>query len=56
MLRWSFLFLVLAIVAAVLGFGKLAESAAGIAQFLFFLFIAVWLIMLIAGAFFVKKH
>ncbi len=36
MLRWTVIFLVVAIVAAIFGFGGIAESAAGIAKILFF--------------------
>ena len=35
MLRWSAIFLVVAIVAAVFGFGGIALAAAGIARILF---------------------
>ncbi len=49
MLRWSFLFLVIAIIAGILGFTGIAEGAAAIAKILFFIFISVWLIVLILG-------
>lgn len=49
MLRWSLIFLVIALIAALFGFTTIAGAAAGIAKFLFFLFIAVFLIMLILG-------
>jgi uncharacterized membrane protein YtjA (UPF0391 family) len=41
MLGWSMTFFVIAFFAAVLGFGGLAAGAAGIAKFLFFLFVAM---------------
>jgi uncharacterized membrane protein YtjA (UPF0391 family) len=44
MLHWSLMFLVLALIAAVLGFGGLAGAAVGIAKVLFFVFLVVWLI------------
>ena len=44
MLRWSLMFLILALIAAVLGFGGLAGAAVGIAKVLFFVFLVVWLI------------
>ncbi len=47
MLRWALIFLVVAIVAALFGFGGLAETSAGIAQVLFFIFIAIFVIALI---------
>ena len=49
MLRWAFIFLVVALVAALFGFGGIAVAAAGIAKTLFFLFIALFLVMLIVG-------
>jgi uncharacterized membrane protein YtjA (UPF0391 family) len=49
MLRWTVIFLVVAIIAAVFGFGGIAASAAGIAKVLFFIFIVLFLISLIAG-------
>jgi uncharacterized membrane protein YtjA (UPF0391 family) len=49
MLRWAVIFLVIALVAAVFGFTGIASAAAGIAKFLFFLFLAVCLILFIAG-------
>ena len=42
MLHWSLVFLVIALVAAVLGFGGLAGPAVGIAKILFFVFIALF--------------
>jgi uncharacterized membrane protein YtjA (UPF0391 family) len=49
MLHWSLIFLVLAIIAAILGFGGLAGAAIGIAKILFFVFLAIWIIGLLAG-------
>lgn len=45
MLHWILVFAVLAVVAAILGFGGLASTFAGIAQVLFFLFLAVIIVM-----------
>ena len=39
MLRWAMGFLVLALVAALFGFGGIATASAGIAKTLFFLFL-----------------
>jgi uncharacterized membrane protein YtjA (UPF0391 family) len=39
MLRWALGFLVLALIAAFLGFGGIAAASAGIAKTLFFLFL-----------------
>ncbi|MDB5281034.1 MAG: hypothetical protein JWO06_109 [Bacteroidota bacterium] len=55
MLRWSFMFLIIAIVAAVFGFTGIAEGAAAIAKTLFFIFLAVWLVMLVLGITIFKK-
>lgn len=49
MLRWSLIFLIIALVAAALGFGGIAAAAAGIAKVLFYIFLVLFLITLIAG-------
>lgn len=56
MLRWAVIFFVIAIVAAILGFGGIAEGAASIAQVLFFIFIVLFLLALIFGATLFKKR
>jgi uncharacterized membrane protein YtjA (UPF0391 family) len=43
------MFLVIALVAALLGFGALAGTAAFIAKILFFVFLVVFVISLIVG-------
>lgn len=55
MLRWSFAFLIIALIAALLGFTEISSSAAAIARILFFIFLAVWLIMFAGGLFLLKK-
>jgi uncharacterized membrane protein YtjA (UPF0391 family) len=40
MLYWAFLFLVIAIIAAIFGFGMAASAAAAIGKILFLLFLA----------------
>ncbi len=50
MLGWAATFLVIALIAAVFGFGGIASASAGIAQILFFVFIALFLITLVAKA------
>lgn len=47
MLRWALLFLVVAIVAAVFGFGGLASDAAWIAKILFFVFLVLFIVSLV---------
>ncbi|RYF15547.1 MAG: DUF1328 domain-containing protein [Comamonadaceae bacterium] len=41
MLHYAVVFLVIALIAAVLGFGGIAADAAGIAKLLFFVFVAL---------------
>jgi len=49
MLHWAGMFFVIALIAAILGFGGAAGSAAGIAQVLFVLFLAAFVLTLIRG-------
>lgn len=49
MLGWALAFFVVAIIAAVLGFGDIAAGATSIARILFFVFIVLFLLSLIAG-------
>ena len=49
MLSWAITFLVIAIIAAVLGFGGIAGTAVGIAKLLFFVFLALFVISLLMG-------
>ena len=49
MLHWSLVFLVIALIAAVLGFGGLAGTAVGIAKILFFVFLVIWLVSFLLG-------
>lgn len=49
MLRWTLIFLIVSLVAAVLGFGGLAGDAAYIARILFTIFIILFLAGLIYG-------
>jgi uncharacterized membrane protein YtjA (UPF0391 family) len=50
MLGWALTFLVIAIIAALFGFGGIASASAGIAQILFFVFVALFLVTIIARA------
>ena len=54
-LKWSVIFLIIALIAAGLGFSGIAEGAADIAEVLFFLFLAVCLIFLVIGIFMIRK-
>jgi len=49
MLRWAVIFLVIAIVAGILGFAGLMVAAAGIAKLLFYLFLILFLITFLSG-------
>ena len=44
MLSWAIFFLVIALIAAVLGFGGIAGTAVGLAKMVFFVFIVLFLI------------
>ena len=47
MLYWAAVFFVVALVAALFGFGGIAVAAAGIAKLLFFVFLVLFVIALI---------
>lgn len=55
MLRWAFVFLVIGLVAGVLGFTGLAGAAIFVAKVLFFVFMAIFLGLLIAGLVVARK-
>lgn len=49
MLRWAVTFLVIAIIAAVFGFGGIAAAATDIARILFVVFLVLFVLALIFG-------
>ena len=49
MLRWSIIFFVLALVAAVFGFGLISSTFAAAAKILFFAFVVIFVASLIMG-------
>jgi len=49
MLRWALGFFIIAIIAAVFGFGGIATGASDIARVLFFVFLVVFFISLVMG-------
>ena len=49
MLSWAIGFFIVAITAAVFGFGGIASSATGIAKVLFFLFLLAFVVSLLTG-------
>jgi uncharacterized membrane protein YtjA (UPF0391 family) len=55
MLRWAFIFLLVSIVAGLLGFTGVAAASAGIAKVLFFIFLSICLLFFAAALFVVKK-
>jgi uncharacterized membrane protein YtjA (UPF0391 family) len=49
MLGWAVTFLIIALIAAVLGFGGIAAASAGIAKILFFIFLGMCVIFFVFG-------
>lgn len=49
MLRWAVIFFIVAIVAAVFGFGNIAAGATDIAKILFVLFLILFVVSLLMG-------
>jgi uncharacterized membrane protein YtjA (UPF0391 family) len=49
--RWIIIFLVIAVIAAIFGFGGIAEGAADIAKILFYIFVGLFVLSLLARLF-----
>jgi uncharacterized membrane protein YtjA (UPF0391 family) len=49
LLKWALIFLVISLVAALFGFTGIAEASADIARILFYVFLAIFLILLVLG-------
>jgi len=49
MLNWALVFLVLGLIAALFGFTGIAGASIGIAKILFFVFLALFVVMLLFG-------
>ena len=49
MLKWALIFLVVGLVAGLLGFTGIAGTSIAIAKTLFFIFMVIFLVLLIAG-------
>ena len=49
MLSWAVTFLIIALIAAVFGFGGIASGATSIAQILFFVFLVLFVVSLLMG-------
>ena len=54
MLYWALMFLVVALVAAVFGFGGIASTATGMAQILFLVALVLFVVSVFAG--FVRRN
>lgn len=50
MLSWAVTFLVIALVAALLGFGGIAGTAVGLAKIIFFVFLVLFIVSIIGGS------
>jgi uncharacterized membrane protein YtjA (UPF0391 family) len=55
MLRWAASFFIIAIIAAIFGFGDIAAAATGVARILFYVFLILFLISLISGLSFRRR-
>jgi uncharacterized membrane protein YtjA (UPF0391 family) len=55
MIKWAVVFLVVGLIAGILGFTGIAGAAIGVAKFLFFAAIALFVIMLVLGYTVFKK-
>ena len=49
MLRWALIFLVVGLIAGLLGFTGIAGTSIAIAKTLFFIFMVIFLVLLVAG-------
>jgi uncharacterized membrane protein YtjA (UPF0391 family) len=47
MLRWALGFFIVALIAAILGFGGIAVATAGIAKIIFYIFLVLFVVSLI---------
>ena len=51
MIKWAIIFFVISLIAGLFGFTGVASSARGIAKVLFYIALAIFLIVLILGVF-----
>jgi uncharacterized membrane protein YtjA (UPF0391 family) len=49
MLKWALIFLVIGLIAGLLGFTSIAGTSIAIAKVLFFIFLVIFLVLLVAG-------
>jgi uncharacterized membrane protein YtjA (UPF0391 family) len=50
LLRWALLFFIVAVIAAIFGFGGVAQGAAEIAEVCFYIFAGIFVLLLVLGA------
>ena len=55
MLRWALIFLVVALIAGLLGFTGIAGTSMAIAKTLFFIFLVIFVVLLLGGLFVGRK-
>ncbi|MGE0488833.1 MAG: DUF1328 domain-containing protein [Vulcanimicrobiota bacterium] len=51
MLQWALTFFIIALIAALFGFGGIAGAAAGIGKFIFLVAVVLLIVSLVAGGF-----
>jgi len=49
LLKWALAFFVISLIAALFGFGNIAEGAGDIAKVLFFIFLAICAVLFVLG-------
>ena len=49
LLKWAIVFLIISLVAALFGFGGIAQGTADVAKVLFFIFLAVCVVLFLLG-------
>ena len=54
LLKWALIFFVISLIAALFGFGGIAEGAADISRVLFFIFLTIFALLLLFGVMFFK--
>ena len=55
LLKWALIALIVAGIAAIFGFGGIAEGATDIAKVLFFIFVVICVVLLVMGIFTYKS-
>jgi uncharacterized membrane protein YtjA (UPF0391 family) len=55
MLRWALIFAIIDIIAGLLGFTGIAGTSMAIAKTLFFIFLVIFVVLLLAGLFIGRK-